>query len=90
MIYVMVLRFHILHCRYIMCHIFSIFNFIHLSLFRSFRIWDFGVSADAVEIHEHHTEFVCGLDWNANKPHQLADCGWDSVINIFTPKTLKM
>ncbi|XP_013107586.2 peroxisomal targeting signal 2 receptor [Stomoxys calcitrans] len=54
------------------------------------RIWDFSVSADAVEIHEHHTEFVCGLDWNANKPHQLADCGWDSVINVFTPKTLKV
>lgn len=55
-----------------------------------FRIWDFGVSLDAVEIHEHHTEFVCGLDWNVNKPHELADCGWDSVVNVFTPKSLKM
>ncbi|TMW52168.1 hypothetical protein DOY81_002727 [Sarcophaga bullata] len=53
------------------------------------RIWDFGVSQDAIEIHEHHTEFVCGLDWNINAPHQLVDCGWDSVVNIFTPKSLK-
>ncbi|XP_036216184.2 peroxisomal targeting signal 2 receptor [Bactrocera oleae] len=53
------------------------------------RIWDFNQSLDSMEVNVNHTEFVCGLDWNASVPHQLADCGWDSVINVYTPKTLK-
>lgn len=63
--------------------------YIYFFFFCYLRIWDLGVSQDAIEIHEHHTEFVCGLDWNINATHQLVDCGWDSVVNIFTPKSLK-
>uniref|UniRef100_A0A1A9V2X2 Peroxin-7 n=1 Tax=Glossina austeni TaxID=7395 RepID=A0A1A9V2X2_GLOAU len=53
------------------------------------RIWDFGISFDAIEVHEHHTEFVCGLDWSVHHQHLLADCGWDSVVNIFRATSLK-
>lgn len=44
---------------------------------------------DAIETISKHTEFVYGLDWNVNNPHQIADCGWDSVLNVYTPDTLK-
>ncbi|XP_037936067.1 peroxisomal targeting signal 2 receptor [Teleopsis dalmanni] len=54
------------------------------------RIWNYGKSLDALEVNEHHSEFVCGLDWNIHKPNQLADCGWDAVVNVYTPTSLKV
>ncbi|XP_026473457.1 peroxisomal targeting signal 2 receptor [Ctenocephalides felis] len=53
------------------------------------RIWDFKQSADAIEVIKHHSEFTYGLDWNINKKSQLADCGWDSLVHIFTPRCLQ-
>lgn len=53
------------------------------------RIWD--VTRDggeAIEIIQHHSEFTYGLDWNGLRPNQLADCGWDSLVHVFTPKSL--
>ncbi|KAF4524740.1 hypothetical protein B566_EDAN013808 [Ephemera danica] len=52
------------------------------------RIWDFKVSADAVETIKHHSEFVYGLDFNKHVAGQLADCGWDSLLHVFTPHCL--
>lgn len=42
----------------------------------------------AVETLEHHTEFVYGLDFNLFKPGEMADCSWDEVLRVFTPKSL--
>lgn len=52
------------------------------------RIWDFKQGCDALETIKHHSEFVYGLDWNSQRKGQLADCGWDSLVHVFTPKCL--
>lgn len=52
------------------------------------RLWDYKRSNEAVETIRHHSEFVYGLDWNALRTNQLADCGWDSLVHVFTPKSL--
>jgi len=53
-----------------------------------FRIWNLERGESAQEINAQHTEFVCGLDWNPHRTHQLADCGWDSLANVYTPQCL--
>ena len=53
------------------------------------RIWDFNQRSDAMEIIKHHSEFVYGLDWNTHRKGQLADCGWDSLVHVFSPSSLK-
>ncbi|KAF5299789.1 hypothetical protein FQR65_LT19455 [Abscondita terminalis] len=53
------------------------------------RIWDFKHSSDALEIIQHHSEFVYGLDWNAHRKGELADCGWDSLVHVFSPTSAK-
>ncbi|CAH1374715.1 hypothetical protein MTP99_016033 [Tenebrio molitor] len=52
------------------------------------RIWDYKQGCDALETIKHHSEFVYGLDWNTHRKGQLADCGWDSLVHVFTPKCL--
>ncbi|XP_043071422.1 peroxisomal targeting signal 2 receptor isoform X2 [Drosophila grimshawi] len=52
------------------------------------RIWDLERGESAQEINAKHTEFVCGLDWNPQRAHELADCGWDSLVNVYTPQCL--
>lgn len=52
------------------------------------RIWDFKASSEAIETIRHHSEFVYGLDFNNHIEGQLADCGWDSLIRVFTPRSL--
>ncbi|XP_059470431.1 peroxisomal targeting signal 2 receptor [Neocloeon triangulifer] len=54
----------------------------------STRIWDFKNCAEPIETIKQHTEFVYGLDFNLHVPGQLADCAWDSLVCVFTPKTL--
>jgi len=54
-----------------------------------YSIWDLERGESPQEINAHHTEFVCGLDWNPQRTHQLADCGWDSVANVYTPQCLR-
>lgn len=51
-------------------------------------IWDLERGEEPQEINQQHTEFVCGLDWNPQRTHQLADCGWDSLVNVYTPQCL--
>lgn len=53
-----------------------------------FRIWDFKISSDALETIKHHSEFVYGLDFNNHVQGQLADCGWDSLVHVFNPRSL--
>ncbi|XP_017129608.1 peroxisomal targeting signal 2 receptor [Drosophila elegans] len=52
------------------------------------RIWNLERGESAQEINAQHTEFVCGVDWNPHRIHQLADCGWDSLANVYTPQCL--
>ncbi|KAJ1522923.1 hypothetical protein ONE63_002062 [Megalurothrips usitatus] len=52
------------------------------------RIWDYKESPDAIETVKHHSEFVYGLDFNNHVPGELADCGWDSLVHIFSPSSL--
>lgn len=53
------------------------------------RIWDFKQSCDATEVIKHHSEFVYGLDWNIHRQGQLTDCGWDSLVHVFHPESLR-
>lgn len=53
------------------------------------RIWNWQQDCEAIETIIDHTEFNYGLDWNRLVPNQLADCGWDSLVNVFSPKSLK-
>lgn len=52
------------------------------------RIWDFKQSSEALETIKHHSEFVYGLDWSTHRKGQLADCGWDSLVHVFSPRCL--
>ncbi|XKL61652.1 hypothetical protein PGB90_001485 [Kerria lacca] len=52
------------------------------------RIWDYRISCEAIEIIKHHSEFVYGLDFNLNRKGEMADCGWDSLVRVFTPSVL--
>jgi peroxin-7 len=53
-----------------------------------FRIWDYSQNDCELETIKNHSEFTYGLDWNALRRHQLADCGWDSLVHVFVPKCL--
>lgn len=53
------------------------------------RIWDYKYSSEAMETIQHHSEFVYGLDWNLQKKGELADCGWDSLVHVFSPSSVK-
>lgn len=48
-----------------------------------YRIWDFNRTNEPLESIKQHTEFAYGLDWNPLRRNQLADCGWDSLVNVF-------
>ncbi|XP_067676661.1 peroxisomal targeting signal 2 receptor-like [Haliotis asinina] len=50
------------------------------------RIWDY-TRPEALEVIEHHTEFVYGLDFNLHVPGQIADCGWDELLHVFRPQS---
>lgn len=54
----------------------------------STRIWNWQHNSDAIETLNHHTEFNYGLNWNRLNQNQLADCGWDSLVHVFYPKSL--
>lgn len=51
-------------------------------------IWDINRS-ELIETVRHHSAFITGLDFNRNVPGQIADCGFDSLIHVFTPWTLQ-
>ncbi|PIK35865.1 putative peroxisomal targeting signal 2 receptor [Apostichopus japonicus] len=53
------------------------------------RFWDFASQPTPLETIQHHTEFVCGVDFNLHVQGQVADCGWDERTVIFHPMCLK-
>ncbi|KAI1897474.1 hypothetical protein AGOR_G00083650 [Albula goreensis] len=53
------------------------------------RLWDWGSKGQPLlGTLEHHTEFVCGLDFNLHVPNQVVDCAWDETVKIYTPPCL--
>lgn len=53
------------------------------------RIWDLNHGCEQpIETITHHSECNYGLDWNHLVRNQLADCGWDSLVNVYVPETL--
>lgn len=52
------------------------------------RIWDWQQTSDPIETFEHHTDFNYGLNWNRLVRNQLADCGWDSLVHVFSSNNL--
>ncbi|KAJ8396267.1 hypothetical protein AAFF_G00021340 [Aldrovandia affinis] len=53
------------------------------------RLWDWGSAGEPLlGTLEHHTEFVCGLDFNLHVPNQVVDCAWDETVKIYTPPCL--
>lgn len=54
----------------------------------STRLWNWKHDCEALETLTNHTEFNYGLDWNRLTQNQLADCGWDSLVNVYIPQSL--
>ncbi|KAL8595084.1 hypothetical protein ACOMHN_019122 [Nucella lapillus] len=52
----------------------------------SVRTWDIA-QEKTLEVIEHHSEFVYGLDFNLHVPGQIADCAWDGVIHVYQPQS---
>lgn len=65
-----------------------IIKLIFIFLLDLYRIWDFKVGSDPLETIKHHSEFVYGLDFNLHVAGQIADCGWDSLVHVFSPRSL--
>ncbi|XP_063698214.1 peroxisomal targeting signal 2 receptor [Culicoides brevitarsis] len=47
------------------------------------RIWDFNNPKEPLEAICQHMDCVCGVDWDPFNAQRMADCGWDSIINVF-------
>lgn len=43
---------------------------------------------EPLESIKHHTDFAYGLDWNRLRRNQLADCGWDSLVHVFSTHSI--
>ncbi|XP_023258290.1 peroxisomal targeting signal 2 receptor-like, partial [Seriola lalandi dorsalis] len=41
------------------------------------RFWDYSRNPSLPDTVEHHSEFVCGLDFNLHIPNQVVDCSWE-------------
>lgn len=54
----------------------------------STQIWDIRHKEPLEKFH-HHSEFVYGLDWNRHKIGELADCSWDSTVQVFESQILQ-
>uniref|UniRef100_A0AAQ4R4C4 Peroxin-7 n=1 Tax=Gasterosteus aculeatus aculeatus TaxID=481459 RepID=A0AAQ4R4C4_GASAC len=53
------------------------------------RFWDYRRNRP-LETVEHHSEFVCGFDFNLHNPGQVVDCSWDETVKIYTPACLSV
>lgn len=52
------------------------------------RFWDARAGV-ILDLHDAHTEFVLGLDFNLYVEGQIATCSWDENVHIFTPRALQ-
>ncbi|RUS22255.1 WD40-repeat-containing domain protein [Endogone sp. FLAS-F59071] len=56
----------------------------------SVRVWDVAAPGEMkmVELHDLHTEFVLGVDFNLYIEGQIATCAWDEMVHVFVPPAL--
>ncbi|KAG2232495.1 WD40-repeat-containing domain protein [Thamnidium elegans] len=56
----------------------------------SVRFWDTAapLGQNLIHVHDAHTEFVLGLDFNLYVEGQVATCAWDEKVNVFVPPPL--
>lgn len=56
----------------------------------SVRFWDTAAppGQNLIHVHDAHTEFVLGLDFNLYVEGQVATCAWDERVNVFMPPPL--
>lgn len=52
------------------------------------RIWDLNHGCEPIETIRYHSECNYSMDWNRFNRNQIADCGWDSIVNVYVPDTL--
>jgi peroxin-7 len=53
------------------------------------RLWDISGKENAmIYVHDQHSEFVLGLDFNLYVEGQIATASWDQEIHMFTPPPL--
>ena len=48
-------------------------------------LWNVDAPEPLQFVHDRHTEFVCGVDFNLYLPGQLATASWDESVHVFTP-----
>ncbi|CAG8479102.1 4356_t:CDS:2 [Acaulospora morrowiae] len=53
------------------------------------RLWDIEKGNPLVHVHDAHTEFVLGIDFNLYIEGQIATCAWDEKIHILHPPCLE-
>lgn len=51
------------------------------------RLWDTSLPNPMIDIHDLHTEFVVGMDFNLFDA-QIATAAWDEQIHMFVPPSL--
>ncbi|KAL3882792.1 hypothetical protein ACJMK2_029099 [Sinanodonta woodiana] len=51
------------------------------------RLWDIR-QPHHLDCIQHHKEFVYGLDFNVHKPGLVTDCGWDELVQEYSPQCL--
>lgn len=52
----------------------------------STRVWNALESSEPTESFFNHSEFTYGLDWSPFNKNLMADCGWDSLVHVFSIK----
>lgn len=57
----------------------------------SVRFWDTAAPPgnNLIEVHDAHTEFVLGIDFNLYVEGQVATCAWDENVHVFIPMALR-
>ena len=56
----------------------------------SVRFWDTKAppGQNMMDVHDAHTEFVLGVDFNLYVEGQVATCAWDETVHVFMPQPL--
>ena len=82
-----VLAGHDLAVRRVKCSPHEQFTVASVSYDMSVRMWDFRQThSGMLRRYDHHTEFVCGLDFNLFVPGQIASCAWDRSLSIWNTR----
>lgn len=55
----------------------------------STKIWNISDNLQPLEVSQHHSEFIHGLDWNVHRKGEIGACSWDKCISVFTPTALR-